>query len=235
MRRCRWRGCASICGWERGSARRGCRTRFWRVPARRAGRHRGADGQGPDRAGFSVHAVGMGFCRPPAVAGGAGQRGDGCSRGRCGGGGDGPAGCGWRLVHDVARPVVMALGAAFPAVPQGGEVRVRFRAGFGDAFADVPADLQQAVMLLAAHYHEFRHDTGLGEGCMPFGVTALIERFRVVRIGAGHEPAADPVAETDAGECRAGGRRRGWLDRGLGGAGRPVGRDQAGARARGHG
>lgn len=91
----------------------------------------------------------------------------------------------WRLVHDVARPVVMAVGAAFPAVPQGGEVRIRFRAGFGDAFADVPADLQQAVMLLAAHYHEFRHDTGLGEGCMPFGVTALIERFRVVRIGGG--------------------------------------------------
>jgi len=45
--------------------------------------------------------------------------------------------------------------------------------------------LQQAVMLLSAHYHEFRHDTGLGEGCMPFGVTALIERFRVVRIGGG--------------------------------------------------
>jgi uncharacterized phiE125 gp8 family phage protein len=92
---------------------------------------------------------------------------------------------GWRLVHDAARPLVMAVGMAFPAVPQGGEVRIRFRAGFGDGFSNVPPDLQQAVMLLAAHYHEFRHDTGLGEGCMPFGVTALIERFRVIRIGGG--------------------------------------------------
>jgi uncharacterized phiE125 gp8 family phage protein len=92
---------------------------------------------------------------------------------------------GWRLVHDAARPLVMALGLAFPAVPVGGELRIAFRAGFGNAFADVPADLQQAVMMLAAHYHEFRHDTGLGEGCMPFGVTALIERFRVMRIGGG--------------------------------------------------
>jgi uncharacterized phiE125 gp8 family phage protein len=91
----------------------------------------------------------------------------------------------WRLVHDAVRPVVMALGLAFPAVPPGGEVRIRFRAGFGENFSEVPADLQQAVMLLAAHYHEFRHDTGLGEGCMPFGVTALIERFRVLRIGGG--------------------------------------------------
>jgi uncharacterized phiE125 gp8 family phage protein len=92
---------------------------------------------------------------------------------------------GWRLVHDAARPFVMALGLAFPAVPVGGEVRIAFRAGFGESFADVPPDLQQAVMLLAAHYHEFRHDTALGEGCMPFGVTALIERFRVMRIGGG--------------------------------------------------
>jgi uncharacterized phiE125 gp8 family phage protein len=91
----------------------------------------------------------------------------------------------WRLAHDAARPMVMAVGAAFPKVPQGGELRIRFRGGFGDAFSEVPPDLQQAVMLLAAHYHEFRHDTGLGVGCMPFGVTALIERFRVIRIGGG--------------------------------------------------
>jgi uncharacterized phiE125 gp8 family phage protein len=91
----------------------------------------------------------------------------------------------WRLVQDAQRPVVMALGLAFPVVPVGGELRIRFRAGFGESFAEVPADIQQAVLLLAAHYHEFRQDTGLGAGCMPFGVTALIERFRPVRIGGG--------------------------------------------------
>jgi uncharacterized phiE125 gp8 family phage protein len=89
----------------------------------------------------------------------------------------------WRLVRDGQRPQIVAVGLTFPAVPERGELRIRFRAGFGDAFSSVPADLQQAVLLLAAHYHEFRHDTGLGEGCMPFGVTALLERFRVMRIG----------------------------------------------------
>jgi uncharacterized phiE125 gp8 family phage protein len=92
---------------------------------------------------------------------------------------------GWRLVRDSQQPEVVAVGMSFPAVPDRGEVRIRFRAGFGDDFAAVPADLQQAVLLLAAHYHEFRHDTGLGEGCMPFGVTALLERFRVMRLGGG--------------------------------------------------
>jgi len=49
----------------------------------------------------------------------------------------------------------------------------------------MPADLAQAVLMLAAHYYEFRSDTSLGQGCMPFGVTSLIERYRTVRIFAG--------------------------------------------------
>ena len=89
----------------------------------------------------------------------------------------------WRLVQDAQRPEVIAVGLSFPDVPERGELRIRFQAGFGDSFSAVPADLQQAVLLLAAHYHEFRHDTGLGAGCMPFGVPALLERYRIVRIG----------------------------------------------------
>ena len=49
----------------------------------------------------------------------------------------------------------------------------------------LPDDLAQAVMLLAAHYYEYRDDTALGEGCMPFGVSSLIERYRRVRLGFG--------------------------------------------------
>jgi uncharacterized phiE125 gp8 family phage protein len=93
------------------------------------------------------------------------------------------SGSSWRLVQDAQRPEVIAVGLSFPDVPERGELRIRFRAGFGDSFSAVPADLQQAVLLLAAHYHEFRHDTGLGAGCMPFGVTALLERYRIMRIG----------------------------------------------------
>jgi uncharacterized phiE125 gp8 family phage protein len=43
--------------------------------------------------------------------------------------------------------------------------------------------MSQAVLMLAAHYHEYRYDTALDGGCMPFGVTALIERYRPLRLG----------------------------------------------------
>jgi uncharacterized phiE125 gp8 family phage protein len=43
----------------------------------------------------------------------------------------------------------------------------------------------QAALMLAAHYYDNRHDTALGPGCMPFGVTALLERYRPLRLSAG--------------------------------------------------
>ncbi|TNC73408.1 head-tail connector protein [Rubellimicrobium roseum] len=88
-----------------------------------------------------------------------------------------------RLLGDGSRTSLAALGS-LPAIPQGGAARVTFDAGFGPAWEDVPADLAQAVLMLAAHYHEYRHETALGAGCMPFGVTALIDRWRPVRLGA---------------------------------------------------
>lgn len=89
------------------------------------------------------------------------------------------------LERDAHQPRVRATGACLPAVPQAGAVEIAFRAGYGLGWSDVPADLAQAVMLLAAHYYEFRHETTLSEGCMPFGVTSLIERYRVMRLGGG--------------------------------------------------
>jgi len=60
---------------------------------------------------------------------------------------------------------------------------VRFEAGFGADLGDLPADLAQAVLLLAAHYHEYRDETALAQGCMPFGVSSLIARYQPMRIG----------------------------------------------------
>lgn len=91
----------------------------------------------------------------------------------------------WHLVPDFQRPVLSALYGALPAIPQGGAARIGFMAGYGPEWSDLPADLAQAVMMLAAHYYEFRQDTALGAGCMPFGVTALIERYRTVRMFGG--------------------------------------------------
>ncbi len=88
----------------------------------------------------------------------------------------------YRLIEDLQRPRLEALGSVLPPIPAGGLAQVRFTAGFGPAWADLPVDLAQAVLLLAAQYYELRHD-GAGEsGEMPFGVMALIERWRTVRV-----------------------------------------------------
>lgn len=91
----------------------------------------------------------------------------------------------WRLERDSQRPRLLPVGSHLPMVPTGGTVRVSLRAGMADAWAGLPADLRQAVLLLAAHYYEYRDETTLGAGCMPFGVTSLIERYRTVRLLGG--------------------------------------------------
>lgn len=89
------------------------------------------------------------------------------------------------LEQDQSRPRVRSVGASLPTIPTAGSIVVSFDAGFGAAWADIPADLRQAVMLLAAHYYEYRDETGLSDGCMPFGVTSLIQRYKPLRLGAG--------------------------------------------------
>ncbi len=89
----------------------------------------------------------------------------------------------WRLVEDVMRPLIRPRGAALPDVPDGGSAVIRFTAGFADEWALVPADLAQAVLMLAARYYE---DRGQEAGrALPMGVSALIERWRAVRVLAG--------------------------------------------------
>lgn len=94
------------------------------------------------------------------------------------------AGAYW-LERDPHCPRVRSVGARLPAVPYAGMAEVVLTAGFGAAWGDIPADLRQAVLLLAAHYYEYRDETALSEGCMPFGVASLIERYRVVRLYGG--------------------------------------------------
>ena len=89
------------------------------------------------------------------------------------------------LEQDYQRPRVVARGAGFAAIPQGGKANIRFDAGYGPEWADLPDDLAQAVFLLAAHYYEYRDETSLTRGCMPFGVQTLIERYRPLRLFTG--------------------------------------------------
>ncbi len=92
---------------------------------------------------------------------------------------------GLKLVADAQVPHVVPLAGDLPSIPTKGDLRVSFVAGFGPVWEDLPADLAQAVMLLAAHYYEFRNEVGLGAGCMPFGVNALIEQYRHIRLFGG--------------------------------------------------
>ncbi|WP_424833332.1 head-tail connector protein [Ruegeria sp.] len=91
----------------------------------------------------------------------------------------------YRLERDVQRPRLRPAGSCLPTMQTGGSVKVVFTAGMAADWGGLPADLGQSVLLLAAHYYEYRDETALGAGCMPFGVTSLIQRYRTIRFGAG--------------------------------------------------
>jgi uncharacterized phiE125 gp8 family phage protein len=91
---------------------------------------------------------------------------------------------GWSVLRDSQRPrLVGRFGRNLPRIPRSGHAEIRFSAGFGASWDEVPADLRQAVLMLAAHYFESRTDAGTGPGSMPFGVLVLIEAYRAVRVG----------------------------------------------------
>ena len=92
---------------------------------------------------------------------------------------------GYRLVPDMQRPRLTGAGGALPVVPEDGAVEITFDAGFGTEWAAVPADLAQAVLLLAAEFYDARHDGGQGNHALPLAVQALIERWRTVRVLGG--------------------------------------------------
>ncbi|MEE2859394.1 MAG: head-tail connector protein [Paracoccus sp. (in: a-proteobacteria)] len=90
----------------------------------------------------------------------------------------------WRLLPDTQRPIILPAGVILPNVPRLGFVTVTFTAGFGSSWSDVPADLAQAVILLAARYYDDRGGES-ARHALPFGVSALIEKWRAVRTLAG--------------------------------------------------
>ncbi len=91
----------------------------------------------------------------------------------------------YRLVQDMHRPKLMAAGVLLPSVPTGGRAEIVFDAGFGVAWSAVPADLAQAVLLLAAEFYENRSDLGQRATGLPVAVQGLIERWRTVRVLGG--------------------------------------------------
>ncbi|PZO65323.1 MAG: hypothetical protein DI498_09500 [Paracoccus denitrificans] len=91
----------------------------------------------------------------------------------------------WRLVADDHRPMVLPGATLLPLIPKGGAAIVRFKPGFADTWDRVPPDLAQAVLMMAAQFYEDRGGAGATRAGLPFGVSALLERWRAVRTLAG--------------------------------------------------
>jgi uncharacterized phiE125 gp8 family phage protein len=89
----------------------------------------------------------------------------------------------YRLRADRHRPRLVPVGSLLPSVPSDGQVEVEFDAGFGAGWSAIPADLAQAVLLLAAQAYEHRHD-GPSQA-LPTSVQTLIEGWRNVRVLGG--------------------------------------------------
>ena len=91
----------------------------------------------------------------------------------------------YTLVQDTHRPKLGATGYLLPAVSVDGKIEVVFDAGFGTTWAEVPPDLQHAVLMLAAQYYERRNQFAETQPGLPYPVQALIERWRIVRVLGG--------------------------------------------------
>jgi len=84
---------------------------------------------------------------------------------------------------DDHRPALAATGALLPAPGLGGTIEVEFTAGYAAEWTGIPADLRQAVLILAGEFWGQNMDAQTG---IPFAVSVLLEPHRPVRLrGAG--------------------------------------------------
>ncbi|MDC0737533.1 head-tail connector protein [Cognatishimia sp. SS12] len=95
-----------------------------------------------------------------------------------------------RLVPDTHRPMLRPIGAAMPVIAKGGQAEIVATIGLSATWDGLPVDLRQAVLMLAAHFYEYRQEVTLGAGCMPFGVTSLLARYVPLRLGFAQEQGA---------------------------------------------
>jgi uncharacterized phiE125 gp8 family phage protein len=85
----------------------------------------------------------------------------------------------YTLRSDRHRPVVATTATKLPSPSQGGTIEVEFTAGYASDWAGIPADLKQAVLILAGEFwgQEMDAETGI-----PFAVSVLLEPHRMVRL-----------------------------------------------------
>ncbi len=89
----------------------------------------------------------------------------------------------YALQMDDQRPKIVPIGTALPQIAVGGSAEVFMYAGYA-AWKNIPPALSQAMLMLAASYYENREGLINGGAQMPFGVAAMLEPFKRVRLGA---------------------------------------------------
>lgn len=87
----------------------------------------------------------------------------------------------FQLVRDTMRPSIVASGGAFPSIPAGGHAELTLLAGYAATWVNIPTDLQQAVLQMAAHYFENRQGEANATD-LPATVLALIAPYRPMRL-----------------------------------------------------
>lgn len=89
---------------------------------------------------------------------------------------------GWVLGHSAPQRLLTRRGETRPPIPRDGAAEIVFTAGYGVGWSDVPGDLRQAIVLLAAHYYEHREAAGEAMTSLPYGVGGLIAPYRPIRL-----------------------------------------------------
>jgi len=88
------------------------------------------------------------------------------------------------LFKDKHFPTMRSQVGRLPHIPDGGRAEIIVEAGFGPAWSDIPADLRQSILMLAANFYENRHGNSGGDN-LPAGVLALLEPYRKMRLSGG--------------------------------------------------
>jgi len=85
----------------------------------------------------------------------------------------------YALRADQHRPAIIATGSKLPKPGQRGSIEVEFTAGFAPDWAGIPADLKQAMLILAGEYWGQNLDPEMG---IPFSASVLLEPHRALRL-----------------------------------------------------
>ena len=88
----------------------------------------------------------------------------------------------YTLLPDAHRPSIETAAGSLPTPAQGGTIEVTVTAGYGADWSSVPADLQQALLALAADFYNLEE---AAPRHMPPHVMALIEPYRQIRLRGG--------------------------------------------------